>query len=85
MHRQALLRRLDNLELGNSLPDVEVATLRRKILEAPPDRLMLDVANARSPTGSEIGKRLLLGYAWHAFWDLTDMKQREALSRALGQ
>lgn len=83
LHRGLLGQHVEDLVRRGTLSTADAEVLNTLIKESPDDRLMYAVAGARSENGTRIGRDLLLGYGWEAFWDLSDGEHRRLIDEAV--
>lgn len=83
LHRQLLLKRLADRVAKGLIPAESQIPLETLIKSAPMGQLMYDIACSASRDGQPLGKPLLLGHSWDAFWDLSDPGHRSMISEAL--
>lgn len=81
--RDVLLDRLEPVAKQAKFTTREARALEKLIERAPIERLMYEVARSVSPEGKQLGKPLLIGHHWEAFWDLSDPDHRVLIAEAL--
>jgi hypothetical protein len=81
--RDVLLDRLHPIAKRERFTTAEAQALEKLIEDAPIERLMYEVACSVSAEGRRLGKPLLIGHRWDAFWDLTDPDHRMTIAEAL--
>jgi hypothetical protein len=81
--RDELLDLLEPVSKRERFSTEDARALEKLIEETPIERLMYEVARSVSPEGRRLGKPLLLGHRWDAFWDLNDPIHRATIAEAL--
>jgi hypothetical protein len=80
--KQELLDRLPGVARAERFSRTEARDLENLIYSPPSPRLMYDIARTTNARGKQLGRPLLLGYSWIAFWNINDPVQRQLIEEA---
>ncbi len=83
LQRRAMLEKLEVLALQGQIPREYAEAFISQLSKVDDDDLMQWISQLYIEDGADVGRLLLAGHAWEAYWDLNDNKVRDYIRDAL--